>query len=88
MHANERKNNLVPCRHTNCPFISPKPRITFKHTDGMHPRGLKPAQTRSISRKVIANILPQPPGAITFLENKRKYEAVEKYKCCQVFTGF
>ena len=41
MHANERKNNLVPSRHTDCPFLSPKPRIAFKHTDRMQPRGLK-----------------------------------------------
>ena len=67
MQANERKNNFKPCRHTDCPFLSPKPRIAFKHTDCTRPRTLSP-----ISRKLMANILPQPPGSISFFERTKE----------------
>ena len=33
-HVNEKKReNLAPCRHTDCLVLSPKPTTAFKHTN-------------------------------------------------------
>jgi len=67
------------------PFLSPKPRIAFKHTDWMPPRGLKLWVSFPGKSLQIFHLSPQGQS---LLERKFLNEAVEKLKCCRVFAGF